>query len=85
VPAELHSLSGWPDQHHFLDPEGNTVEVYLDTPWYVPQPHGDPLGLEKSDSQIWAEIDRGRLPRRPGFCAGRRLGRALRHAGQGLM
>ena len=42
---------------YFLDIEGNTVEVYLDTPWYVPQPHGDPLDLEKSDAEIWAETE----------------------------
>jgi catechol 2,3-dioxygenase len=42
---------------YFMDPEGNTVEVYLDTPWYVPQPHGDPLDLEKSDAEIWAETE----------------------------
>ena len=27
---------------YFMDPEENLVEVYLDTPWYVAQPHGDP-------------------------------------------
>jgi catechol-2,3-dioxygenase len=42
---------------YFEDPEGNTIEVYLDTPWYVPQPHGDPLDLEKPDEQIWAETE----------------------------
>jgi catechol-2,3-dioxygenase len=42
---------------YFADPEGNTIEVYLDTPWYVPQPHGDPLDLEKPDEQIWAETE----------------------------
>jgi catechol 2,3-dioxygenase len=42
---------------YFQDPEGNTVEVYLDTPWYVPQPHGDPLDLEKPDAEIWAETE----------------------------
>ena len=42
---------------YFSDPEGNTVEVYLDTPWYVPQPHSDPLDLEKPDAQIWAETE----------------------------
>ncbi len=42
---------------YFSDLEGNTVEVYLDTPWYVPQPHGDPLDLEKPDSEIWAETE----------------------------
>lgn len=43
---------------YFSDPESNTVEVYLDTPWYVPQPHGDPLDLERSDAEIWAETER---------------------------
>jgi catechol 2,3-dioxygenase len=42
---------------YFADLEDNTVEVYLDTPWYVPQPHGDPLDLEKSDAEIWAETE----------------------------
>ena len=38
---------------YFSDPEDNTVEVYLDTPWYVAQPHGDPLDLELPDAEIW--------------------------------
>jgi len=42
---------------YFLDPEENTVEVYLDTPWYVAQPHGDPLDLDKSDEAIWTETE----------------------------
>jgi catechol 2,3-dioxygenase len=42
---------------YFADPEGNTLEVYLDTPWYVPQPHSDPLDLEKPDTQLWAETE----------------------------
>jgi catechol 2,3-dioxygenase len=37
---------------YFRDPEGNTVEVYLDTPFHVPQPHGDPLDLDMSDVEI---------------------------------
>jgi catechol 2,3-dioxygenase len=37
---------------YFKDPEGNTVEVYLDTPFHVPQPHGDPLDLGMSDAEI---------------------------------
>jgi catechol 2,3-dioxygenase len=40
-----------------LDPEENTVEVYLDTPWYVSQPHGDPLDLDKPDDEIWRETE----------------------------
>ena len=37
---------------YFKDPEGNTVEVCLDTPFHVPQPHGDPLDLDKRDDEI---------------------------------
>ena len=42
---------------YFKDPEGNVVEAYLDTPWHVPQPHGAPLDLSKSDEEImtWTE------------------------------
>ncbi|HSV70826.1 MAG TPA: VOC family protein [Methylibium sp.] len=43
---------------YFTDPEDNTVEVYLDTPWYVAQPHGDPLDLERPDAELWAETER---------------------------
>lgn len=42
---------------YFLDIEGNTVEVYLDTPWYVAQPHGDHLDLNRPDKAIWAETE----------------------------
>jgi len=42
---------------YFSDPEGNTVEVYVDTPFYVAQPHGDALDLAKSDSEILAETE----------------------------
>ena len=43
---------------YFNDPEGNTIEVYMDTPWHIPQPHGDPLDLERSDAEIWAETEK---------------------------
>lgn len=42
---------------YFKDPEGNTVEAYLDTPWHVPQPHGDPLDLSRSDEDIIRETE----------------------------
>jgi catechol 2,3-dioxygenase len=42
---------------YFKDPEGNTVEAYLDTPFHVPQPHGKPLDLSKSDEQILRETE----------------------------
>jgi catechol 2,3-dioxygenase len=42
---------------YFKDPEGNTVEAYLDTPFHVPQPYGEPLDLEKSDAEILRETE----------------------------
>jgi catechol 2,3-dioxygenase len=42
---------------YFQDPEGNTVEAYLDTPFHVPQPHGTAFDLSASDDEImrWTE------------------------------
>jgi catechol 2,3-dioxygenase len=42
---------------YFKDPEGNTVEIYLDTPWYIAQPFGEPLDLTQSDEQIMRETE----------------------------
>lgn len=42
---------------YFSDPEGNTVEVYFDTPFYVAQPHGDSLDLSKTDAELFAETE----------------------------
>src|ERR1700733_7296390 len=42
---------------YFKDPEGNTVEAYLDTPFHVPQPHGEPLDLAKSDDEILRDTE----------------------------
>ncbi|CAN7305746.1 VOC family protein [Pseudorhodoferax sp. LjRoot39] len=41
-----------------MDPEDNTVEVYLDTPWYVSQPHGDTLDIDMDDAAIWLDTER---------------------------
>jgi len=37
---------------YFPDPEGNMVEIYLDTPWYIRQPHADPLNLDLPTDEI---------------------------------
>lgn len=42
---------------YFKDPEGNVIETYLDSPFHVPQPHGEPLDLGKSDEQILRETE----------------------------
>ncbi|ANO50520.1 VOC family protein [Woeseia oceani] len=39
------------------DPEGNTIEVYLDSPFYVPQPHYDPLDLNLTDEEILEQTE----------------------------
>ncbi|TAK99102.1 MAG: VOC family protein [Rhodospirillaceae bacterium] len=40
---------------YFNDPEGNKVEVYVDTPFHTPQPCGALLDLEKSDEEVLAD------------------------------
>lgn len=37
---------------YFPDPEGNDIEIYLSSPFYVPQPHGAPLDLGKTNDEI---------------------------------
>jgi catechol 2,3-dioxygenase len=39
------------------DPEGNAIEFFVDSPWYVTQPCGFPLDLELSDEAILAETE----------------------------
>jgi catechol 2,3-dioxygenase len=51
---------------YFKDPEGNTVEAYLDTPFHVPQPHGVPLDLAKPDDEIVRETEAA-CRKDPGF------------------
>jgi len=51
---------------YFLDPEGNRVELLIDTPWYVPQPHRVPVDLSLPDEELWASIERHCRPV-PGF------------------
>jgi len=42
---------------YFPDPEGNVVELAVESVWYVPAPHGAPLDLSWSDEKLldWAE------------------------------
>lgn len=37
---------------YFDDPEGNNLEVYLDSPFHVPQPFGEYLDFDMSDDEI---------------------------------
>ena len=49
---------------YFWDPEGNRVEVFIDTPWYVQQPLREPIDLSLPDAQVWrwAEAHASKLP-----------------------
>lgn len=42
---------------YFRDPEGNRIEVYTHTPWYVSQPLREQLDLELSIQQIHDETE----------------------------
>jgi catechol-2,3-dioxygenase len=50
---------------YFRDPEGNGVEVFLDTPWHVAQPQARPLDLSLDDAEIaaWTEASYKDEPR----------------------
>jgi len=51
---------------YFRDPEGNRVELLIDTPWYVPQPHRLQVDIMQTDEQLWAGIEKN-CRSMPGF------------------
>ena len=42
---------------YFHDPEGNRLELFVDTPWYIAQPRADPLDLTQPADQIRSETE----------------------------
>ena len=42
---------------YFQDPEGNQIEMFCDTPWYVPQPLGIKIDLDKPEGDLVAETE----------------------------
>ncbi len=42
---------------YFRDPEGNRLEVFLDTPWYCEQPLREPIDLDQPDEAIMARAE----------------------------
>jgi len=42
---------------YFRDPEGNRVELLIDTPWHVPQPCRIPVDLSLPDGELWSYIE----------------------------
>ena len=51
---------------YFRDPEFNGVEVFIDTPWHVRQPQGQPLDLDKSNDEI-IDATRAHFSKEPEF------------------
>jgi catechol-2,3-dioxygenase len=49
---------------YFRDPEGNRVELFVDTPWYVQQPLRVPMDMSLPDAALWAwaETEARKLP-----------------------
>ena len=49
---------------YFRDPEGNRVELFVDTPWYVTQPLRIPFDFAQGDEALmrWAEDTARKLP-----------------------
>lgn len=39
------------------DPEGNRIEFYIDTPWYVAQPLRVPVNLSQPDEAVWRDVE----------------------------
>jgi catechol-2,3-dioxygenase len=48
------------------DPEGNTLEFFVDTPWFVDQPFLEPFDLSKPDDEIMTETE-ALCRKSPGF------------------
>lgn len=42
---------------YLRDPEGNRIEIFMDTPWYCEQPLREPLDLAQSDEAIMARAE----------------------------
>lgn len=42
---------------YFEDPEGNRIEVFIDTPWYVNQPMREAIDISQPDADIWAAVE----------------------------
>jgi catechol 2,3-dioxygenase-like lactoylglutathione lyase family enzyme len=51
---------------YFPDPEGNRVELFVDTPWHTPQPFAEPFDIEAPVEAIVAKTE-AICRNRPGF------------------
>ncbi|HCY15053.1 MAG: glyoxalase [Curvibacter sp. GWA2_64_110] len=42
---------------YLRDPEGNRIEIFMDTPWYCEQPLREPINLDQPDEAILARAE----------------------------
>lgn len=42
---------------YFRDPEGNRLEVFMDTPWYCEQPLREAIDLDRPDAEVMAQAE----------------------------
>ncbi len=42
---------------YFRDPEGNRLEIFIDTPWYVSQPMRVPLDFSQPNAQLMQSVE----------------------------
>src|SRR3954471_10339961 len=64
---ELHPAShGNALSVYFHDPEGNRIELFVDTPWYVQQPLRVPMDMNLSDEELWKWAE-AEARKQPGF------------------
>jgi catechol-2,3-dioxygenase len=43
---------------YFPDPEGNRVELFIDTPWHIEQPQRHHIDFDRSEDEIWSEVEK---------------------------
>ena len=48
------------------DPEGNTLEFFVDSPWFIDQPFLEPIDLAKPDATLIADTE-AMIRDKPGF------------------
>ena len=53
---------------YFRDPEGNRIELFVDTGWHITQPCREPLDLDRADDEIIRDTE-AFCRARPGFAA----------------
>ncbi|MEM9449523.1 MAG: VOC family protein [Cyanobacteria bacterium P01_E01_bin.6] len=53
---------------YFRDPEGNRLEIFMDTPWYVHQPCKFKVDLTQSEEELYVFIE-ATIAEMPGYCA----------------